>query len=192
LNVVVFAITAWLVVAFNVGLAGLWRLGDVAPNLVLVLMCFIALSAPPATAMWCAILLGLCVDLQPYPPGEGVRDVIVLGPWALSFAFAAYAILRLRQLAIRESVLTLITVVLLLGLVAQLLAGALLAIRGLPFLPGETPPGFSLADFLVGGFLEVVYSTVIAWPLGVLLGWTRPWWSFQDPTVVGGRARRTL
>ncbi|MFW6336153.1 MAG: rod shape-determining protein MreD [Phycisphaeraceae bacterium] len=173
----VFALMTYLLTALQEGLSPLWsipvgRAAEAAPSLLLVLLCFVSLLATGATSLWVALLLGLIADALSGTP--------IVGPHALGFMLGSYVVLQLRALVFRESVFTLAFMTLAAGLFAHLAAVALLAIRGLPISPAEVTPGFAAADQLVTRFFDVLYSAVVAIPLGWLLFKTAPLWRFPS------------
>lgn len=172
-----FAVTAYLLTALQEGLSPLWsiphgRAVEAAPSLLLILLCFVSLMATGTTSLWAALVLGLVVDALGGTP--------IVGPHAIGFMLGAYVVLQLRALVFRESMFTLAFMTLAAGLFANLAAVALLSFRGLPVSPAEATPGFAAADQLVTRFFDVLYSTVVAIPLGWLLFKISPLWRFPS------------
>ena len=60
-----------------------------------------------------------------------------------------------------------------------LVATALLSLRNLPFLYGPIP-NWSADDYLLARFVDLLYTSVAAAPVGWLLNRTRPWWRFPS------------
>ncbi|MEX0654561.1 MAG: hypothetical protein WDZ31_02840 [Phycisphaeraceae bacterium] len=175
MNWLIFAIAAYLLLALESGLRTLLAVGDgVSPSFLLVLAVFIGMMAPSSVVPWAFLAIGLLVDLQPGP----VRDVTLIGPAALGYLAGAYVVLQLRTLVFRESVLALAVLVLAVGIFVQLVYVALLTARGLPMLTAEPVVGWSAADQLVHRFLELLYTAVLAIPLGLLLFKSAGIWSF--------------
>lgn len=180
-----------LTLALDLGLRSLWMIPlgpGITPNLVLILMVFISLWATPLRAMWIALALGLALDLlHPWPLQGSVEDLVVLGPMALGFAAGCYLILQLRSFLFRDSLISLAALVFLAGGFAHLLTLTLLILRTLPWLHPlfgghRFPPAWSAADQLWQSFLSLLYSSLLALPLGWLLLRTLPFWSFDTPT----------
>lgn len=173
----VFALAAYLLTALQEGLSPLWsiaygRAAEAAPSLLLILLCFVSLLAPGAASLWAALVLGLIADALSGTP--------IVGPHALGYMLGAYLVLQLRALVFRESVFTLAFMTLAAGLFVHLAAVALLSIRGLPVSPAEATPGFAAADQLVTRFFDVLYSAVVAIPVGWLLFKTAALWRFSS------------
>jgi hypothetical protein len=181
MNWLVFAIFAYIVLALDLGLRILLAIPDAAgtgPSLTIILAVFIALWAPNLAGYWALLILGLLTDL--------IGPWKVVGPGALGFAAAGFLVVQLRPMVVRESLLTLAILVFAAGLFAHLVITALILLRGLPFVAG-LDPGWSAADQLLRGFFEVVYSALMAVPVGWLLGRLRPLWAFQ---IAPGGTRR--
>jgi len=90
----------------------------IAPSFVIPLVVFIALFAPPLTAMWTALLVGLVVDLATVW-SNGVTELVVVGPSALGYLIGAYFVLTVRALLYRRNPITLMAM----SVVAAALAG---------------------------------------------------------------------
>ena len=184
-----FILFAYLCLALQIGLGPLWAIhwmGRVQPSLILPLAVFVAMWAPPQRALWACLGLGLLVDLtQPLAAQGMTQDAAVLGPYALSYLLAGWLALRGRSLMFRDSYISIAALVFLLGLVVHLLAVAILNLRGLhlriiPWLAGSPIPGWNTTDQLMARFLEVLYSAVVALPVGAILIRSLKWWNF-DP-----------
>lgn len=170
MNWLVFAVVAYVALALEVGLGSVLHIGTVTPSFLLILAAFLGICASPAAVLWSFLILGLLADLvHPYAAADGITDVALIGPTALGYLFAAYAILQTRGMFYRESTTTLAVMVGVAGVCMNLAAVALLSFRGLPMLTAEPPPGFSAADELVHRFWQLLYTGVIAVPVGLLL-----------------------
>lgn len=175
MNWLTFIITTYILLSAEIGLRGLLVIGDqVYPGFLLILLVFIGLAASHHTVGWAALILGLLVDLQPT-----TGALAVPGPAAIGYLVGGYAILQLRTLLFRESVLTLAIMVFAVGIFVNLAEVALYSFRGLGFLAGEPIPGWSAAGELVTRFLRLLYTTVVAIPLGWVLVKTTPLWRFH-------------
>ena len=181
MNWLIFTLVAYFAYVVQAGLAPVWMLGArTEPRLLLVLLVYIGLQASPVTVAFAALALGLLHDIQ----GTGVDGLI--GPWALGYLAASYALLQLRNLLFKDSVFTIAIMTLVAGVFAYLVSTALYSFRGVPFLLGQPAPGFSAANALFQGFLDLIYTAVFAVPLGYGLIRTRKIWSF----VAAGRHRQ--
>lgn len=183
MNWLTFTLTTYLLLCAEIGLREALRIGDVFPSFLLILMVFIGLTAAPMTVAWAALILGLLTDLQ---PTNGA--LAIPGPAAVGFLIGAYAVVQLRSLLFRESVLTLAIMVFVVGLFVNLAEVALYSFRGLSFLANEPIPGWSAPGELVTRFLRLLYTAAMALPVGWLLLRLLPLWRFSG----GGRGERSF
>lgn len=167
MNWIAFVITAYLGLALQEGLSDLWVIGPAVPSLLLVLAVFIGLTAPGITVGWAMLILGVLVDVTTPWIGPDQQVVTVIGPAAIGYLVGAYAVVQLRAMVFRESVLTLAVMTFVVGLFIQLTIVFLLAVHG-P-ISGDALPGFSAADQLVMRFLSLLYTALAAVPVGWLL-----------------------
>lgn len=177
MNWIVFAIAAYLAYALQQGLGHFWNINGHEPLLPLIVLVFIGLQASASTVAWSAILLGLLVDIHT----QRVTDLV--GPWALGFLAAGYALLQLRNLLFKDSVITIGIMSFVAGIFAVLVTTILYAMRGIGFLTGEGLADFSAAEELFNGFLMLLYTTALSLPVGYLLLKSKSAWGF------GPRAR---
>lgn len=180
MNWFLFAIFAYVMLALEVGLAGLLGFqgasGAVTPSFVLILAVYIGMLAPTSVVPWAMLILGLLVDLQPGP----VQDAVVVGPMALGYLTGAFAVLQLRALVFRESVISLAAMIFGVGVFVHLVAVALLTMRGLPWTLAEPIAGWNAADQLVHRFLHLLYTAGMALPIGAILFKITPLWHFTS------------
>lgn len=182
----IFTIVAFLALVLETGLKGLFHIGGVTPSLLLILLVYVGISGPALDVMWVGVVLGLLYDLAAADPATGAA-LQVVGPGVLGFMAGAYATLQIRALVFRNSSITVAITVFFSGVLTHLVIVALLTARGLPFIPGQTIAGWHAADQLIHRFLALVYTTILAVPLGRLLLWTDAWWGFT--TLAGRRGR---
>lgn len=178
MNWLAFTAAAYIAYALQGGLAPLWTLGGVTPNLLLVLMIFVGLQAPRPVTLVAALLLGLLMDLRPSPLPGGAA---LIGPHALGFLVGGYATLQLRSLLFRGSVISLVVMTLLVGGFTALTEVLLYSLRGLPLLAGEPMPWRPLTQLLIRG-QGLLYTAAVAVPAGLLLNATRKYWGFTSRT----------
>lgn len=168
MNWLVFAITSYVFLLLQVGLKPLLGLPDAqgaSPNFLLILAVFIGLSAQTRTVAWGMLTLGILANLIPGPEPTGV----ILGPAALGYLAGAFAILQLRTLVFRESVVSLAIMVFFVGIVIQLVTVMLYTGRGIPLFLNEPIPNWSAIDELFQRFWELLYSAIAAVPVGIVL-----------------------
>ena len=190
----IFLIFAFVTLVLELGLKHLIYVGEstywITPSFLLVLGAFLSMWAPSRHVLWAMLVLGLLVDLQPpgIPVGDSVSATNIIGPFALGYLFAGYAALQIRGLMYRETPLAIAAMTFALGIFVNLVGVALLTFRGLP-LPflSDPIPGWSAADQLFHRFLELIYSAVLAVPLGFLLLRTYPIWGFDAVKGMGVR-----
>lgn len=180
MNWLTFAILTYLAYALEIVLAPIWPMQGHAPLVLLVLLVFVGLQASAMSVAWAAIVLGLLADLLPIQQSQ----VGVIGPWAIGFLAAGYALVQLRNLLFRDSMFTIGIMTLVAGVFALLVAVTLQAFRGIPMLGNEPVVGFKAAEQLYSGFFTLLNTAVFAIPMGYALLRTRPMWGF------GGRGSR--
>ncbi|MFW6059676.1 MAG: hypothetical protein ACODAQ_05810 [Phycisphaeraceae bacterium] len=179
MNWLVFALAAYVMVALETGLRALLGVSGpdgAYPSFMLILAVYVALLAPAQVVPWALLVLGVLVDLQMGP----VPEAAILGPAALGYLFGAYVMLQLRVLVFRESVITLAALVFATGIFVQLVIVGLYTMRGLPWLTAQPIEGWGAADQLVRRFFILLYTTVVALPVGALLLRTTPIWGFPN------------
>lgn len=182
----------YLAASLDAGLSHALRLPDatgVAPSFMLILAVFIALSAPGMTVAWTCLLIGLIVDLiSPLPAPDRVSDIVIVGPAAVGFFLGGYITTQLRGVVFRDSPLTLAVMVIVAGIFVNLAMVALLRMRGLP-LPLDQPlPNWRATDELVRAFFQLLYSAVVAVPVGFVLFRIEAVFGFLKPAVTPGSA----
>ncbi len=176
MNWLTFTILAYLSYALQLLVSARWPTPGHEPMLLLILLVFIALQAPAIAVGWSALLLGLLVDIMLQQHETGL-----IGPWALGFLAAGYALVQLRNLLFRDSMFTIAIMTLVAGVFALLVATTLHAMRqNITLLGNEPVANFKAADQLVHGFIVLLYSAVVAIPAGYLLLRSRPLWGFSQ------------
>lgn len=183
MNRLVFALITFVALVLETGLRTLFALGptNATPSFLLVIAVFIGLLGQPGVVVWSFLVLGVLTDLQGGPVAGGV----IIGPAALGYLAGAYAILQLRTLVFRESVLTLAVLTFVTGVFVQLVVVALYTFRGLPITPAEAIEGWSAANQLVERFLNLLYTAVVAIPLGFVLFRFAGIWGFPHAPRAG-------
>ncbi len=166
MNLLVFSLAAWVLFGLELGLKDTLRIGPhaVAPSFVLPLAVFIATYAPPITARWACLLLGLLMDLTSQIDLQGGEAVTAIGPYALGYLMACQFVLAVRSMMIRKNPLTLVVLTILAGLIMQILVVALLSAREV-YDPIIWPAGSQL----VTRFLSSLYTGVTAFICSLIL-----------------------
>ena len=183
MNWPIFFIFSYLATAIQFGSRSLLHIGGAAPSFLLILAVYIGMAAPPMVVYWAFLILGALADLTyVLDAGDGVTDFVLVGPCALGFFCGGFAMLQLRSMVFRDSPVGLIFMVLVAGAFAHLLAVVALLAHSLV---QEPLANWSAADEVVRRFFELVYTTILAVPLGMLLRRTRSLWSFEQPTHPG-------
>ena len=175
----VFIVVGLLAVALETSfvdwLFTLPALGEVYPSLVGVLVVFVALFAPRATALWAAWGLGLLLDLTLPEPS----DLLVVGPHALGFVAGTCVVLYARAMVFRRRALT----IGLLTLACLLAAGVVeVTVHTVRLWLGDAAlysAGFHPAIELLRRIAIALYSALLALPVGWMLVRTLPVWGFQ-------------
>tara|TARA_R110002111_G_scaffold34314_2_gene68311 strand:- start:225 stop:785 length:561 start_codon:yes stop_codon:yes gene_type:complete len=177
MNWLLFAITSYVFLLLQIGLKPLLGVPDAygaSPNFLLILAVFIGLSAQSKTVAWGMLTLGIVANLIPGPEPTGT----ILGPVALGYLAGAFAVLQLRTLVFRESVVSLAILVFVVGIIIQLVTVALYTGRGLPIFLDQPIPNWSAIDELFQRFWELLYSAIAAVPLGFILMRLQPSFNF--------------
>lgn len=188
----VFAGFVFVILAMQQGFASLLEIRGVRPNLLLIVAAYIALAAPPATARWAAMMLGLLVDLtEPYfvAAGASHAGVVLIGPAALGFLAGAVVVVELRGLMFRDSPVSLPVIVFIKGIFVSLVIVALLSLRCLVWGLGDALGTFSAADELVYRFWQLLYTAAVAFPLGLVLIFLDRLWGFAHANASSHAAR---
>lgn len=160
-------VLAWLLLGLEIGLRSTLQLWSpiVSPSLVFILAAFVAMTAPPRTAAWWAIGLGLAVDVvSPTPLPPPGLPAVVLGPHALAFLVASHLIVSMRGVMIRRNPLTLGFLTLAGGLVAQALLLSVAFVRS--YLDGAA---FHAAEELGARGAGAAYTAVVGVALAFVL-----------------------
>lgn len=162
----IFTIAAFVAYVLETGLRNLLAIPDeagAAPSFLLILAAFIGLMAPSPTVAWAALVLGLLTDLKTPLTSDGV----LIGPAAVGFLAGGYALVQLRAMVFRESVLSLAVMTFTMGVFAQLVIVAILTVRGLT--PAGPIEGWDAPTQLLHRFFDLLYTVALSIPLGVLL-----------------------
>ncbi len=123
----------WLAVGLETSLKGSLsiRVGSVegAPSFVIPVAAMVAICAPPAAALWTALLLGLVCDLTAQIPTTTVGVIYHLGPGATGMALGAQFVILVRGLVIRRNPVTLVVMSIAMGIIAAICSVAIIQVR---------------------------------------------------------------
>lgn len=172
MRLLTFAIIVYVVLALETGLRVLLSVPGptgVSPSFMLILAVYVSLTAPAPTVAWTTLLLGLLVDLRPIGLGEQSQDVVLIGPACLGYFVGGYVAVQVRGMLFRESPITMGIMVFIMGIFVHLVIVALVTLRGLPIVPADGIAGWHAAEQLGHRFGELVYTAVVAVPLGFVL-----------------------
>jgi len=181
----VFAIFAYVFMVLELSVRNLLVVsapGAISPSFVAVLVVFIALFAPRATALWAAWILGLMMDLTiDLDHGEAWPDGPLIGPYALGYPFGAYLLVQVRAMLLRGRALTMAVMTIIFVAAATIVAVFIYVAHG--WYPSEN---IAWADLGLLGelgrrFGEALYSGLLALILAPILLWTTPLWLFRTP-----------
>lgn len=169
------AITGYLLMLLQLGLAPHIAFGTqwpVAPQFVLLLAVFVALTGTPRSSLITSALLGLMLDLTSTYPQISVDSVnnvveqagvVVVGPYTLGYMAGAALVHQIRPMLLRHHPLTVATMMVVFGLAAHLVVVGLLAART----TYEPIQGFAGMQQMGLRFLSLLYSAAV----GVLLAY---------------------
>jgi hypothetical protein len=167
-------------------------LNNTSPGLLLILMVFIGLWAPSTMVVWCAMFLGLLYDLShPVLTADAQRltDAAIIGPGAIAFILAGVAMLRMRGLVYRGSLLSIAIFTFITGLIVHLAIVLIFSVRGWSFLflPGEHLSNWSWSGQLVSRFFNLLYTSLLALPIGWCLLRASSMFGFEPTKGAAGR-----
>jgi len=124
--------------------------------------------------------LGLLVDISTGLYREGGGIVFVAGPHALGYVVGGMLLLQLRSLVFRERVLTIVLLTILCGLVVSVVCVGVFVVRS--WYPESLSTVYfqtSATKVLLQRFIGVLYSALLAIPVGWFLVRSLPLWDFQ-------------
>lgn len=188
----IFALAAYVVLGMELGLRTLLSVQvgamPIAPSFMLVYLVFIAAHGPSVTVQWAAVILGVLVDLaSPLTVPGSETQAYIVGPHALGFWLGAMLTLQLRAMVYRRHPFTMAFLTLLSGLSANFLAVFILLVRRIlgDWFGVERQIEWNASDELVARFLVVLYSAVLALPMGWALNRLSALFGFQSHPRLG-------
>lgn len=179
MNPLAFMVLLWLGAGAEWGFRDALQLGSVsiAPSFLFIVLAFIALWATPSAALWAGLSIGITLDLLHQLPTSHGIDAVVIGPGAIGCLVAAYLVVNMRAILLSRNLFTAPFVTLLAMIVAQVIAVALLAIRGTYDTIEFGPAGAELMQRLA----SALFTGVLAIPVFPALNAIRPILGFPEP-----------
>ncbi len=173
MNWLVYAILAWIALGLEQGFRPALQVGSVniAPSFVLILMVFVSLWVRASAVIPAAMILGACLDMLNKVPTSTGETVVVLGPWALGCALAAFLILNLRAMVFRRNPLTLAVLCFIASFAAEVVVLAILMFRSWYDILVLQPAAAELTQRL----LTALYTGLVSILIGPLLQMAAPW-----------------
>lgn len=164
-----FAIALYILLALQISIASALRLeiagSAVEPRLLLVLLVFVGLSAPPRVVMIAAGVMGFFLDATTTWPTAGGATATLLGPYALGYMAGGLVLLQVRPMVFRQHALAYAFMILAAGVAVHLVVVAIFAIR----IWYDPVPGFSATSELFVRLLTLLYSAAFGAALSVPL-----------------------
>jgi rod shape-determining protein MreD len=154
-----YFIFAYIAIGMQIGLGEYVRVGRARPDMILLVVIFIALHAPRDAALLGCLGIGLIKDLTTLSP---------LGLYAIAYSLVGMFTISTQELVYRAHPLTHVT----LGFVGSLLAGAVVLIHG--WIKGPSA-------FISEVFGSALYTAALAPFVLGFLNLTRKAFSFQTP-----------
>lgn len=175
------AIMAWIFMGLELGLKDALAMGHshVAPSFMFCLVTFIAMFTSSPRPVWCALGLGLLMDLTfRIPLRDGMGVGIIPGPHALAYVLAVQLITALRGLVIKRNPLTVGFLSFMGAIVAQIVLVGILSIRmmwGDAIFALEAAPSRELLARLA----SAAYTGVLGCVISLVLFPLAPWLGLQ-------------
>lgn len=151
MNWFVLLFVAWIGFGLETALLPIFDAGDsgVHPSVVLPLLVFVALYAPRKHALWCAIVLGVSMDLLTPIKHYNGGPVTLIGPYALGYLLAAQFIFSVRGMVVRRNPLTIAVLSIFASLIAQILVVSIITVRALAGDNIAWKAGDALMDYML-------------------------------------------
>ncbi len=178
MNWIAFAVVAWMLFGLELGLKPALQLGatGMAPSFVLVLLVITSMAAQRTAALWGALVIGVLLDLTsplPVAPprgGAAADSIVLVGPHALGCLVAAYAVLVLRAVVMKRSVLAIAFLCLIAAGLETIVAWVVITARSWydPLISSQ------MRDALGARLGSAVYTGVLSLALGPALALIGP------------------
>ncbi len=185
----VFSIVALLFLVLETSFRNVLRIDPISPSFMASLLVFISLFAPRHNALWCALILGILMDLSIALPQPSNVEMYIAGPYALGYVGASFMILQIRPMVFRRRLLTFAILTLVALVLIGLVTVALFTLRSwLPWADAYYPTDPSAIRELVRRLGIAGYSALLAIPLGWLLIQSTRMWGFAQTAPTRGLA----
>ncbi|MFU8827944.1 MAG: hypothetical protein ACNA8P_00760 [Phycisphaerales bacterium] len=167
MNWIVFAIFAWIAMAFETGFRDALQLGStpISPSIAMILVAFVALWAPIRHALPAAIIVGLLLDFNDLIRTPSGEHIVVIGRHALGCLLASYTVVTMRGMMFRRNAITIVVLSALTLALTQVVAISLLRFRSLYDVVVVTDAGAQMG-WQLG---SAVYTGILAFIVGPLL-----------------------
>ncbi|MFK7759848.1 MAG: rod shape-determining protein MreD [Phycisphaerales bacterium] len=188
MNWFVLLFVAWICFGLEMALLPVFDAGasGVSPSVVLPLLVFVALYAPRKHALWCAVVLGISMDLLTPISHDNGGPVTLLGPYALGYLLAAQFIFSVRAMVVRRNPLTIAFLSVLASLIAEILVVAIITMR---YVAGDNI-AWDAGDALIDHTMSSLYTGIVALFLSFLFFALTPAFGFH--TSVATRFARHI
>lgn len=190
MNWLVFFIFAYVMLVLDLGLDVLLAINGISPSFTLILGVFVVSYMPMSLITWAFLLLGLFQDLTFVHQSPGWEDMPLIGPHCLGYLAGGLVGAQFRGQLLRDSLVAMVVMTFVVGIFVELVMVGLLVVRGLPVVPVEPVIQDGAAHELVRRFLALVYTSVLALPVGYLLIKSVPLWRFAMSKGGLGRTLR--
>ena len=179
-------IATWIFLGLELGLKDALSLGHehIAPSFMFCFLTFLAMFSSHPRPLWCAIGLGLLMDLTfRVPLRDGTGTATLIGPYALSYLLSVQLITALRGLVIKRNPLTVGFLSFVGSIVCQIVLVGILSIRmwwGDAIFGPTAPP----SQELLARLASAAYTGLLGCGLGLVLFPLAPWFG------LGGQTRK--
>jgi rod shape-determining protein MreD len=178
MNWFVFILIAWVCFGLELALLPVFDAGSggVHPSMVVPLLVFIAINAPRRPTLWCAITLGIVMDLlRPIPAVDG-GTFTVIGPHALGYLLGVHFVLAVRGMLISRNPLTMVVMSILVMLIAQIVVVSMFTARGI----GDSSLIWDAGIQLRQGLFSSLYTGISALLLSFVFFALGPFFGFAS------------
>jgi hypothetical protein len=181
MNGAAFVIAAWIFMGLELGLKDALSLGSVhvAPSFMFCLLTFIAMFSSHPKPTWCAIGLGVLMDLTfRVPLRDGIGTVTLIGPYSIAYVVGVQLITAMRGLVIKRNPLTVGFLAFTGSIVTQVVLVGVLSLRmwwGDPIFGPSNPPSAELLARLG----SAAYTGLLGCAISLVMFPIAPWMGLQ-------------